>query len=106
MNTILLHPTDILFFKDGCPMSGSLAGHGDAWPLPTVTNAALHAALHRAQIDGVHGHDQIRLREGTRERIRKDDRKFGSLTTVGPFPVCTSGWLPSWVDAKPCSGTL
>lgn len=68
-------------------MSGSLAGHGAAWPLPTVTNAALHAALWRAKIEGVHGHDQIRLKYGSREAIRKDDRKFGSLITAGPFPV-------------------
>jgi hypothetical protein len=51
MNTILLQPTDVLFFRDGRPMTGSLAGHGDAWPLPNVINAAFHAALHRAQLD-------------------------------------------------------
>lgn len=101
MNTILLHPTDILFFKDGRPMSGSLAGHGAAWPLPTVTNAALHAALHRAEIPGVHGHDQIHLSNGTRQRIREDDRKFGSLTTVGPFPVRFDGTGHTWYFPRP-----
>ena len=57
MNTLLLQPTDVLFFRDGRPMSGSLAGHGAAWPLPTVTDAALHGALHRALLSG-HGHTQ------------------------------------------------
>ena len=101
MNTILLHPTDILFFKDGRPMSGSLAGHGAAWPLPTVTNAALHAALHRAEINGVHGHDQIRISDGKRQRIGKDGRKFGSLTTVGPFPVHSDGARRTWYFPRP-----
>src|ERR1035437_2802120 len=41
MNTILLQPTDVLFFRDGRPMSGSLAGHGAAWPLPKGIKAAL-----------------------------------------------------------------
>lgn len=94
MNTLLLHPTDTLFFRDGRPMSGSLSGHGAAWPLPTVLNAALHAALHRADLekvlgDRVHGHDQIRLAKGSRERIAEATRKFGSLLTAGPFPVQT-----------------
>lgn len=95
MNTLLLEPTDVLFFRDGRPMGGSLSGHGGAWPLPTVTNAALHAALHRADLENafggkLHGHDHHR-RDG--QRIA-DVRKFGSLVTAGPFPVMESGdWL-------------
>ncbi|MCB1237733.1 MAG: hypothetical protein KDM91_21895 [Verrucomicrobiae bacterium] len=87
MNTLLFEPTDVLFFRDGRPMGGSLSGHGAAWPLPTVVNAALHAALWRADLDGVHshghdGHDGVRI------------RMFGSLLTAGPFPVLKSGeWL-------------
>jgi len=101
MNTLLLLPNDTLFFRDGRPMSGSLSGHGAAWPLPSVTNAALHAALHRAKMEGVHGHDQIRLKSGNREAIRKDDRKFGSLLTAGPFPVSPDGtwFFPRALDA-------
>lgn len=103
MNTLLFDPTDVLFFRDGRPMSGSLPGHGAAWPLPTVTNAALHAALHRAQSAGkigehcIHGHDH-RSREGAGG---KDSRWFGSLVTVGPFPVlATLEWLfPRPLDA-------
>ena len=105
MNTLLLHPTDILFFRDGRPMSGSLAGHGAAWPLPTVLNAALHAALWRADLEKlfgskVHGHDQIRLYGGKRDRISEDTRKFGSLVTAGPFPV----WMGSARAPRAASG--
>ncbi|MCX6879323.1 MAG: hypothetical protein NTW21_36795 [Verrucomicrobia bacterium] len=98
MNAFLLAPTDILFFRDGRPMSGSLSGHGAAWPLPTVTNAAFHAALWRAKFADVHPHDQIRLQDHKRERIRKDDRKFGSLLTAGPFPVSPQG---AWFFPRP-----
>lgn len=83
LHQILLQPTDVLFFRDGRPMGGSLAGHTASWPLPDVTNHALHAALHRAGLNGVHGHDH-HTREGRR---LTDARKFGSLLTAGPLPV-------------------
>lgn len=85
LHQILLEPTDVLFFRDGRPMSGSLAGHTAAWPLPDVTNHALHAALHRAKFDGVHTHRRGRSGQYSEER----DRKFGCLATAGPFPVKT-----------------
>ena len=66
MNTILLEPTDVLFFRDGRPMSGSLSGHGAAWPLPNVISHAFHAALHRAALDGVHLHRRGRSGKGLR----------------------------------------
>lgn len=92
MNTILLQPTDILFFRDGRPMEGSLAGHGAAWPLPNVIDAALHAALHRSGLaQESHAHDQ---RHGA-QRHGQDNRRFGSLVTAGPFPVRTG---PSSTD--------
>lgn len=89
MNTLLLHPTDTLFFRDGRPMSGSLSGHGAAWPLPSVLNAALHAALHRADLSEVHEHK--RGRSSDRACNAERDRKFGSLTSAGPFPVDEAG---------------
>lgn len=103
MNQLFLSPTDVLFFRDGRPMSGSLAGHGTAWPLPTVTNAALHAALHRADLQGVHGHDH---HQKGGEKI-PDARKFGSLLTAGPFPVTDNNeWLfPRPLDAGKPAGT-
>jgi hypothetical protein len=94
MNTILLQPTDVLFFRDGRPMGGSLAGHTAAWPLPDVTNHALHAALHRAELEGVHAHRRGRSGYYSDER----DRKFGSLLTAGPFPVDGSG---RWFFPRP-----
>ena len=90
MNTILLQPTDVLFFRDGRPMTGSLAGHGAAWPLPNVINSAFHAALHRAKLDGDGSHRLHTHRRGARGVYAEDaqrDRKFGSLVTAGPFPV-------------------
>ena len=97
MKPILLEPTDVLFFRDGRPMSGSLAGHGAAWPLPHVISHAFHAALHRADLSGVHAHR--RGRSGSYEDTR--NRKFGSLTTVGPFPVCTHGEAHTWFFPRP-----
>lgn len=97
MNTILLAPTDVLFFRDGRPMGGSSSGHGAAWPLPSVINHAFHAALHRADFTGVHEHR--RGKSGSYEEMR--DRKFGSLVTAGPFPVCTNGTDHTWFFPRP-----
>lgn len=99
MNQLLLTPTDTLFFRDGRPMDGALAGHGAAWPLPTVTNAALHAVLHDASraalLSGsAHRHDHM---HGTTRQL-KDVRAFGSLTTAGPFPVSPS---KQWCFPRP-----
>lgn len=97
MNTILLTPTDTLFFRDGRPMDGASSGHGAAWPLPHVINSAFHAALHRASIDGVHSHKNGRSGNYTQQR----DQKFGSLITVGPFPVKDDQWFfPRPADAQ------
>ena len=100
MHTFLLHPTDVLFFRDGRPMGGSSSGHGAAWPLPGVLNSAFHGVLHRANLEGVHGHDHWKGEEsrGT------DTRKFGSLVTAGPFPVCTNGSAHTWFFPRPLDG--
>jgi hypothetical protein len=86
MNTLLLQPIDVLFFRDGRPMNGSLAGHTAAWPLPDVTNHALHAALHRAGLDGIHAHRRGRNGQYS-DHPEHRDRKFGALLTAGAFPV-------------------
>lgn len=98
---ILLQPTDVLFFRDGRPIEGSLAGHGAAWPLPSVTDAALHAALHRAypvDIAGIDGDSTRGVGDHVHRAVRKgtirDDlrlRRFGSMLTAGPFPVNREG---------------
>lgn len=97
LHQILLQPTDVLFFRDGRPMEGSLAGHAAAWPLPDVVNHAFHAALHRAGLSSVHLHRSGRSGKYAGHR----ERKFGSLQTAGPFPVRVAGSS----DAKP-SGEL
>lgn len=100
MNTIHLNPADLLFFRDGRPMSGAASGHGSAWPLPHVINAAFHAALHRAELENVHGHRAGRSSD--RDDARARDQKFGSLRTVGPFPVDKDGlwYFPRPADAQ------
>lgn len=100
LHQILLQPTDVLFFRDGRPMGGSFAGHTAAWPLPDVTNHALHAALHRAEFPDVHGHDH-KTANGSVQKNGKDVRKFGSLVTAGPFPVRDGHWyFPKPADAE------
>ena len=110
MNTLLLTPSDTLFFRDGRPMSGSLGGHGAAWPLPNVTNAALHAALWRAGDTFTTAHRHRRGRSGAWDDGHRD-RKFGSLITAGPFPVLDGTWMfPRPLDAalaeNGCQATL
>jgi CRISPR-associated protein Cmr3 len=107
MNTLLLYPTDILFFRDGRPMSGSLSGHGAAWPLPTVINHAFHAAMHRAgEFEGSHKHVPGRSsssRDYSEDNRRTNGRLFGSLTTAGPFPVDPDG---QWFFPRPMDAGL
>lgn len=98
MNQLLLAPTDILFFRDGRPMSGASTGHGAAWPLPTVTNAALHAALWRS---GLASEARSHQRKTGRERTSSRAERFGSLITAGPFPVCTKHAAPTWFFPRP-----
>jgi hypothetical protein len=111
MNTILLEPNDVLFFSDGRPMSGSLAGHGAAWPLPNVVSAALHAALHRAEVGEVAIHLRARSGQILSHDREKHGRKFGAMLSAGPFPVrrCEAGtncwFFPRPADA-PKRGSL
>ena len=102
MNSILLQPTDVLFFRDGRPMGGASSGHGAAWPLPTVINHAFHAALHRAgdAFKDVHSHRRGRSGDYSDDSSHRD-RKFGSLVTAGPFPVCTNGSDHTWFFPRP-----
>ena len=102
MNIILLQPTDVLFFRDGRPMGGASAGHGAAWPLPSVINHAFHAALHRAGDVFKDAHSHRRGRSGIYpDATEHRDRRFGSLVTAGPFPVCTSGADHTWFFPRP-----
>lgn len=89
MKSYLLEPTDVLFFRDGRPMGGSLSGNGAAWPLPHTLSASFHAALHRAEFSDISPH---RHRPGRSGKVFSEDReaegrRFGGLTCAGPFPV-------------------
>lgn len=105
MHELKLTPTDVLFFRDGRPMTGSLTGRTASWPLPHVINAVLHAALHRAGF-AVNAHRSRRGRSGNYSVTR--DRVFGSLKTIGPFPVAPEGsWcFPTPADLVLHKGTL
>jgi len=100
MTQLLFHPDDILFCRDGRPMTGAAVGYGDNLPLPHAVAAALYAALHRARQTGAAlGH--VHARRDSRTRKPSSERKeyFGGLTNAGPFPVleqktesCPAGW--------------
>ncbi len=77
-------------------MEGALPGHGAAWPLPNVTDAAFHAALHRSGLKG-HHHDHF----ANGNRAGTDVREFGSLVTAGPFPVQQNGNAHVWHFPRP-----
>lgn len=99
MKTLLFEPTDVLFFRDGRPMTGSLSGHTAGWPLPNVLNNALHAALWRSGLaESAHSH-----RPGRSGKHLSDDRahRFGSLTTCGPFPVLAEAGKLEWFFPRP-----
>ncbi len=99
-HTLEFRPHDVLFFRDGRPMSGSTHGDGCHFPHPHILHAALHAALHRAFPDPTsagHTHRKIRRNrpkeyQTRQERVLNDQRtvRFGSLKSVGPFPAIRS----------------
>lgn len=89
-------PHDLLMFRDGRPLEplAGTGGHGARWPGPSIIFDALHAALHRAypqQQDWEHPHRYGRSSD--RDLTRKETQRFGSLATVGPFPVLNGTWL-------------
>ena len=106
MNTLLLRPSDVLFFRDGRPMSGSLTGHGAAWPLPHTIHAAFHAALHRAGPEMKAASHEHRPARNGKILCESRTKLYGSLQSVGPFPVDTNGnwYFPRPLDANDESG--
>lgn len=98
LHQLLLSPHDTLFFRDSRPMGGSSTGHGDRFPPPHVINGALHAACHRAFADMPEIGYQHGFRDRNKERRPDPSERFGSLRTVGPFPVDENG---RWFFPKP-----
>lgn len=75
MKPIKITPNDVLFLKDGRPMSASNVGYGDTWPTATAFNAALHLSLHRLT---------------SQQSTHKANGKFmrgGDLQSIGLFPL-------------------
>lgn len=93
MTPLLLHPRDVLFFRDARPMSGSSAGSGAGWPLPSTVHQALLSAFHDRWPDGVPEWESDHRNLTEKERRKFAGRepttrfRFGGLRTVGPFPV-------------------
>src|SRR5439155_6702849 len=99
MPTYTITPQDVLMFRDGRPMEGGLSGHGARWPDPSIIFDALHAALHRAfpaqSPEAFQPWEHLHRygRSSDRDFNRKPTQRFGSLATLGPFPVHDGRWL-------------
>jgi CRISPR-associated protein Cmr3 len=120
MPALLLRPNDVLFFRDGRPMDGASSGHGAAWPLPHVLNAALHAALHRAFVERATGSAASVARvgrshapalRGEKGRVYGDKdgplRHFTDFWSVGPYPVNSGRWFfPRPADVQAADSAL
>ena len=75
MKPIKITPNDVLFLKDGRPMTASNVGHGDAWPSATAFNAALHLSLYR-----------ISAKHQT-HNVNGKSMFGGDLQSIGLFPL-------------------
>ena len=99
MPAYTITPQDVLMFRDGRPMEGGLSGHGARWPDPSIIFDALHAALHRAfpaqSPEAFQPWEHLHRygRSSDRDFNRKPTPRFGSLATLGPFPVHDGRWL-------------
>lgn len=88
-------------------MDGANSGHGASWPMPHVLDSALHAALHRSDIES-HTHRAHRSGHIISEDREKNGRQFGSLQSAGPFPVnANSQWFfPRPADAEQAQSSV
>src|SRR5439155_2007441 len=107
MPAYTITPQDVLMFRDGRPMEGSLSGHGARWPEPSIIFDALHAAFHRAFPEAQAWEDRHDWgRSSTRPCKGDDSQRFGSLSTLGPFPVSRGQWFfpcPADVTRRDCN---
>lgn len=98
MNTVLIEPTDVLFFRDAVPMSaGQGKGVGCRLPFPSTLHEAFRSSLLRmtGQTTGekkVEGRPRVADRSGDWHTAGHDGKTFivtkafRSLRTVGPLP--------------------
>ncbi len=94
-----LLPQDTLRFasvatevEDGNPDYGH-------WPSPSAVFDALHAALHRS-------YPQLNLWEHTHairvgDQVSARSQRFGSLSSIGPFPAVSDGQYQQWLFPGP-----
>ena len=98
MNTVLIEPTDVLFFRDAIPMSaGQGKGAGCRMPFPSTLHEAFRASLLRARGEmglkkEVAGRPRNAARKGNWHEANKASdtmiatKAFCSLRTAGPLP--------------------
>ncbi len=98
MNTVLIEPTDVLFFRDAIPMSaGQGKGAGCRLPFPSTLHEAFRASLLRARGEvtpdkRVAGRPRDAMRKGNWHEandetdVRIATKAFCSLRSLGPFP--------------------
>ncbi len=101
MKTILIEPTDLLFFRDAVPMTaGQGQGAGCRLPFPSTLHEAFRGSLLRSRGElvtakALRGRPRNAPRQGqwhpssSDEEVRIASKAFASLRTIGPFP-----WLP------------
>lgn len=101
MNTVLLEPTDVLFFRDAVPMSaGQGKGSGCRMPFPSTLHEAFRGSLLRARGElgnakELPGRPRGAARKGNwhveshATDVMIASKAFCSLRTAGPFP-----WQP------------
>lgn len=111
MNTLLIEPTDVLFFRDAIPMTaGQGKGSGCRMPFPSTLHEAFRACLLRAK-GGLTKRKRELGRPRTADRSGNwsehghdgqtfiSTREFSSLRTIGPFP-----WQPKHGVLLPVPG--
>lgn len=98
MRTVLIEPTDVLFFRDAVPMAaGAGQGRGARLPFPSTLHEAFRASLllargERAEHKHLPGRPRDAIRKGNwHENGRQTDvfvasKSFRSLSIVGPLP--------------------
>ena len=98
MNPVLLEPTDLLFFRDGVPMSaGQGRGAGCRMPFPSTLHEAFRASLltaYHKSTSGkmVPGRPRGAPRKGNWHKLSHEtdvlisSKAYQSLCTIGPFP--------------------
>ncbi|MBM3881231.1 MAG: hypothetical protein FJ387_16160 [Verrucomicrobia bacterium] len=112
MNTFILEPTDVLFFRDAIPMSaGQGKGAGARMPFPSTLHEAFRSTLLLAsgatpQRKEILGRPKKADRSGNwhdgpwgeEDRCYIASKAFSSLRTLGPFPFLAKPY--TWKEAR------